>query len=206
MPTTYTISQAANLLRKSPTATRRFADAMAEVLPDYTPTTGKARKFTQDDLRTLLALSARLSANPALTQQGLLSELSAHPGAPLIIPDTLPTDSPTDSPGKPVPTIAIAEDLHPTHTALQQAQAAIAPLSERFAEMERKIDGLQSQLAPASPPDGAERMIAAVLISLGVIFATVIVAALVWPSAGLVGLVIVAAVLTWGIAPLRTRG
>ena len=84
-----------------------------------------------------------------------------------------------------------------------QSQTALQTIAADVARLHARIDAIPTQTAQ---PTGQERMIAAVLIALGVIFATVIVAALVWPSAGLIGLVIVAAVLVWGIAPLRTRG
>ena len=79
----------------------------------------------------------------------------------------------------------------------------VEPLSALPGAVERMADriaALESQPAPQPAQERPERMIAAVLISLGVIFATVLFAALVWPMAGLVGLVIVAAVLVWGLS------
>ena len=205
MPAQYTVSAAAALLSVSVSTIRRICADMADILPDYQPTPGEARRLSEADVRTISAILTRLQASPGLTRSALASELSAPGSPPLIIPETLPTrqaPSPPDSPRAPLDVQAISDSPTQFPAALQ----ALSTIAADVARLHARMDGLQSQPAPASPPDRPERVIAAALIALGVIFATVIVAALVWPSAGLVGLVIVAAVLTWGIAPLRTRG
>ena len=202
MPTLHTVTSAADLLSVSPSHLRRTADAMADILPDYQPLPGQARKFSDNDLRTLQALFTRLETTPGLTRAQLLTELTAPGSPPLIIPETLPTrqpPSPPDSPGKEISVSAIVDS--PT-----QFPAALQTIAADVARLHARLDAIPAQTGQPTAQERPEKMIAAVLISLGVIFATVLFAALVWPSAGLVGLVIVAAVLTWGIAPLRTRG
>ena len=215
MPTSHTVTSAADLLSVSPSHLRRTADAMADILPDYQPLPGQARRFSDNDLRTLQAIFTRLETTPGLTRAQLLSELSAPGSEPLVIPETLPTKAPStsqDSPGRAIPSQPIQTDVMTSQRALQTVsdiRRIVEPLSALPGAVERMADriaALESQPAQPTAQERPERMIAAVLISLGVIFATVLFAALVWPMAGLVGLVIVAAVLVWGIAPLRTRG
>ena len=148
MPTLYNVSQAAAVLKTSPTTTRRLADAMADILPDYSPSTGKARQFTDNDLRTLVALSSRLSATPGVSRAALLSELSAPGSEPLIIPDTLPAASPPDSP-----------DSQETGKAIQATSPlpdnALAPFLAAHNDTQHKIDTLSARiemLSAKGPP------------------------------------------------------
>jgi len=198
MQTLYTISQAAEILGKSPTATRRLADTMAEVLPDYIPITGKARQFTDNDIRTLLALSSRLSANPALTQSALIAELSESRSEPLIIPDALPSATPQEAQESPEPTTAIAENAIAPFLQTQEN------IERQMAELTTAIAEIQSQPAPAPPT--VTPLVMASLVSVGVIFVSIVASALIWPMAGLVGLAIVGAVLVIGlVAPSMRR-
>ena len=204
MQTLYTISQAAEILGKSPTATRRLADTMAEVLPDYIPITGKARQFTDNDIRTLLALSSRLSANPALTQSALIAELSESRSEPLIIPDALPSATPQEAQESPEPTTAIAEALHPAQNVIAPFLQTQENIERQMAELTTAIAEIQSQPAPAPPT--VTPLVMASLVSVGVIFVSIVASALIWPMAGLVGLAIVGAVLVIGlVAPSMRR-
>ncbi len=175
MPTSHTVTSAADLLSVSPSHLRRTADAMADILPDYQPLPGQARKFSDNDLRTLQALFTRLETTPGLTRAQLLTELTAPGSPPLIIPETLPTrqpPSPPDSPGRAIPAQPIQTDVIPSQTALQafadvrsDVRQMIAPLSTLHAtldSLQARIDALesrpQSQTAPASPPRAPERL------------------------------------------------
>jgi hypothetical protein len=179
---------------------------MAEVLPDYTPVTGKDRQFTDNDIRTLLALSSRLSANPALTQSALIAELSVADSEPLIIPDALPSAPPQEAPGNPKPTAAIAEALHPTQNALAPFLAAQSDTQRQIAELAATIAEIQSRPAPESPGVPATPLNMAALVAVGVVFVSIVAAALIWPMAGLVGLAIVGIVLVIGlVAPSMRR-
>ena len=202
MPAQYSVSAAADLLSVSVSTIRRICADMADILPDYQPAPGEVRRLSEADVRAISAILTRLQARPGLTRSALARELSAPGSEPLIIPDTLPTkapSSPPDSPGRALDVQAISDSPRASENALQ----ALSTIAADVARLHARIDGIQAQPAPASPPDRPERVIAAVLVALGVIFSTVLLSALVWPMAGLVGLVIVAAVLVWGIAPLR---
>ena len=199
MPAQYSVSAAADLLSVSVSTVRRIADEFTGYLPDYQPLPGEARRLSTADVLAISAILTRLQSRPGLTRSALLRELSAPGSEPLVIPAGLPVRQPQtaqESPGR-------AIDVHGTQDSPAQSQTALQTIAADVARLHARIDAIPTQTAQ---PTGQERMIAAVLIALGVIFATVIVAALVWPSAGLIGLVIVAAVLVWGIAPLRTRG
>ena len=219
MSTLHTVTSAAALLSVSPSHLRRTADDMAGILPDYQPLPGQARKFSDNDLRTLQALFTRLETTPGLTRAQLLRELSEKDSSPLIIPDTLPTkapSSPPDSPGRAIPAQAIQTDVIDSQTALQafadvrsDMRQIIAPLSTLPAtldSLQARIDALesrpQSQTAPARP-DSLSLLSAAVAV--GVLIGA-LVAAAVWDnSAAVVVCVAVAlvAVLVSIVAPLR---
>ena len=202
MNTVYSVSAAADVLSVSVSTIRRICADMADILPDYQPAPGQTRTLSDADVRTISAILTRLQARPGLTRSALLRELSTPGSEPLVIPDTLPTRQPQnapDSPRAPIAPPVVSDSPAQSHAALQ----ALSTIAADVARLHARIDGIQAQPAPASPPDRPERVIAAVLVALGVIFSTVLLSALVWPMAGLVGLVIVAAVLVWGIAPLR---
>ena len=148
MPTVYTVSQAAKLLGTSTATVRRMADDMAEILPDYQPIAGQARKLSTDDLKVLSALHTRLQASPGTTRSALLSELSRPDSEPLIIPDTLPAASPPDSP-----------DSQETGKAIQATSPlpdnALAPFLAAHNDTQHKIDTLSARiemLSAKGPP------------------------------------------------------
>ena len=144
MPTVYTVSQAAKLLGTSTATVRRMADDMAEILPDYQPIAGQARKLSTDDLKVLSALHTRLQASPGTTRSALLSELSRPDSEPLIIPDTLPAASPPDSP-----------DSQETGKAIQAPDNALAPFLAAHNDTQHKIDTLSARiemLSAKGPP------------------------------------------------------
>ena len=202
MPAQYSVSAAADLLSVSVSTVRRIADEFTGYLPDYQPLPGEARRLSTADVLAISAILTRLQSRPGLTRSALLRELSAPGSEPLVIPAGLPVRQPQtaqESPGR-------AIDVHGTQDSPAQSQTALQTIAADVARLHARIDAIPAQTGQPTAQERPERMIAAVLISLGVIFATVLFAALVWPSAGLVGLVIVAAVLVWGIAPLRTRG
>lgn len=185
MSTLHTVTSAAALLSVSPSHLRRTADEMAGILPDFKPLPGQARRFSDNDLRTLQALFTRLETTPGLTRAQLLSELSAPGSEPLIIPDTLPTKAPStsqDSPGRAIDAVAIPDSLTQSHAALQSLSTLADNMARLEARIEARIDGLQSQPVaerPVRAPDSLSLVAAAVAV--GILIAA-LVAAAVWPQ------------------------
>ena len=193
MPTSHTVTSAADLLSVSPSHLRRTADAMAGILPDYQPLPGQARKFSDNDLRTLQALFTRLETTPGLTRAQLLSELSAPGSEPLVIPETLPTKAPStspDSPGRAIPAQTIQTDVIDSQTALQafadvrsDVRQMIAPLSTLPAtldSLQARIDALESRPQSQTAPADSLSLVAAA-VAVGVLIGA-LVAAAVWPQ------------------------
>ena len=219
MPTTHTVTSAADLLSVSPSHLRRTADAMADILPDYQPLPGQARRFSDNDLRTLQALFTRLETTPGLTRAQLLSELSAPGSEPLIIPDTLPTKAPStsqDSPGRAIPAQPIQTDVIPSQTALQafadvrsDVRQMIAPLSTLPATLDRlqaRIDALESRPSPPDRPGTFPLVLSGIAAGV-LIFALVGVAIWQNTTAAVVCIAVaLIAILLSIVAPLRTRG
>ena len=207
MPTSHTVTSAADLLSVSPSHLRRTADAMADILPDYQPLPGQARKFSDNDLRTLQALFTRLETTPGLTRAQLLTELTAPGSPPLIIPETLPTrqpPSPPDSPRAPIAPPVVSDSPPQSHAALQ----ALSTIAADVARLHARLDGLQSQPAPASPPRAPERLPLVLSgVAAGVlIFALVGVAIWQNTAAAVVCIAVALIAILLSIVAPRTRG
>ena len=206
MATVYTVSEIARLLGVSVATVRRIADDMAEILPDYQPASGQARKLSQADVLTISALWARLQADTSLTRSTLLAELSAPGSEPLIIPDTLPTpetDTPQNARREPIADRAIQTDIESPQNALApflqahaDTQRQIANLSAQLAEIERR----DSQPAPASRQEW--RFAVATVATFGLLLAGVAVSVLLSSSqaaliTSVLSLLVIAAALVW---------
>jgi hypothetical protein len=195
MPTLYNVSQAAAVLKTSPTTTRRLADAMADILPDYSPSTGKARQFTDNDLRTLVALSSRLSATPGVSRAALLSELSAPGSEPLIISENLPTATPQATKNDK----AIVEALQPFQNAIEPFLAAqdvtqtqIEILSAQMSELAAKQD--QTPQPVFATTDRMATLAAVGVLTVGIIGASILQLPIIGlVSAGIALLILIAA-------------
>jgi len=195
MPTLYNVSQAAAVLKTSPTTTRRLADAMADILPDYSPSTGKARQFTDNDLRTLVALSSRLSATPGVSRAALLSELSAPGSEPLIISENLPTATPQATKNDK----AIVEALQPFQNAIEPFLAAqdvtqtqIEILSAQMSELAAKQD--QTPQPVFATTDRMATLAAVSVLTVGIIGASILQLPIIGlVSAGIALLILIAA-------------
>jgi len=142
MPTLYTVKQIATMLGISGATVRRMADDMADILPDYQPIAGQARKFTAADVQTLSALHTRLQASPPQTRSELLTELSRPDSEPLIIPDTLPTAKPQNAPGPPITSIAISEAIE-----------SISAQPNTHADTKRQLETLSARIETLSARD-----------------------------------------------------
>jgi hypothetical protein len=195
MPTLYNVSQAAAVLKTSPTTTRRLADAMADILPDYSPSTGKARQFTDNDLRTLVALSSRLSDTPGVSRAALLSELSAPGSEPLIISENLPTATPQATKNDK----AIVEALQPFQNAIEPFLAAqdvtqtqIEILSAQMSELAAKQD--QTPQPVFATTDRMATLAAVGVLTVGIIGASILQLPIIGlVSAGIALLILIAA-------------
>lgn len=206
METPYTVSEVARLLGVSVATVRRIADEMADILPDYQPSPGQARKLSQADVLTISALWTRLQADTALTRSALLEELSAPGSEPLIIPDTLPTlekDSPESAPDRPGAERAIS-------AAPDSPQAALAPFLQAQTNIERQIETLSAQIAeierresqPAPASRQEWRFAIAVSLSFGLLLAGITVSALIQSAqaaliASVLALLVLSVVLVW---------
>ena len=201
MATSYTASDTARLLGVSVATVRRIADEMAEILPDYQPIPGKARRLSRADVLTISALSTRLQADTTLTRSALLAELSAPGSEPLVIPETLPTPEP-DTPQK---AIESPETSQAIQTTSPLPQNALAPFLQAHADTQRQIEKLSAQLAEIRQERPQERQaerrqLWIVTLSIGLLLAGVTVSAILrdsqaalWTSA-LALLVLIAAV------------
>jgi hypothetical protein len=203
MATVYTVSEIARLLGVSVATVRRIADDMAEILPDYQPASGQARKLSQADVLTISALWARLQADTSLTRSTLLAELSAPGSEPLIIPDTLPTpetDTPQNARREPIADRAIQTDV-------ASPQNAIAPFLQAHADTQRQIEKLSAQLAEIRQERPQERqaerryptavIICFVLLLTGVTFSALLSDSRAALAMSFVALVVIAVTLIW---------
>jgi len=198
MPTHYTVSQTAKLLGTSTATVRRMADDMADILPDYLPLSGQARRFSDNDVKTLSALHTRLQADTTLTRSALLAELSRPDSEPLIVPDTLPAASPQDAPDSTLDRIAI-QTTSPLQPFLQAQNATQRQLVEISALIE-KLSGATRDFRPARPVD------IAALLSVGVLIVSLTVSALIqWPIAGVAGCAVALFILVWGLVSPSMR-
>ena len=139
MATIYTVSEVARLLGVSVATVRRIADDMHEILPDYQPYPGQARKLSQADVLTISALWTRLQADTSLTRSALLESLSAPGSEPLIIPDSLPAESPQNAPGRPETSQAI-------QTTSPLPENALAPFLQAQDDTRRQLEKLSAQI------------------------------------------------------------
>ena len=203
MPTHYTVSQTAKLLGTSTATVRRMADDMADILPDYLPLSGQARRFSDNDVKTLSALHTRLQADITLTRSALLAELSRPDSEPLIVPDTLPAASPQDAPDSTLDRIAIQTTSPLPDTALQpflQAQNATQRQLVEISALIEKLSGATRDFRPARPVD------IAALLSVGVLIVSLTVSALIqWPIAGVAGCAVALFILVWGLVSPSMR-
>jgi len=200
MATIYTVKQSADLLSVSTATVRRIADEFSEILPDYQPAQGKARKFTPADLRTISAIQSRLQASPGTTRAALLTELSSPGSEPLIIPDTLPAPAPQKAPESPKTDKAISE-------AIASTENAIAPLLQAQESTQRQIAELSARIAEIRQAEPmAERQQwrypIAIVICFGLLLAGVTVSAILGDSQAalimsFVALVVIAGTLVW---------
>lgn len=200
MATIHTVKQSADLLGTSTATVRRIADEFAEILPDYQPAQGKARKFTPADLRTISAIQSRLQASPGTTRAALLAELSAPGSEPLIIPDTLPTPTAQDAPESPKAGKAI-------QTTSPLPENALQPFLQTQTNIERQIENLSDQLAEierreSQPAQGERRYPAAVILCFVLLLTGVTFSAILGDSQAalimsFVALVVIAAALIW---------
>ena len=203
MATVYTVSEIARLLGVSVATVRRIADDMAEILPDYQPASGQARKLSQADVLTISALWARLQADTSLTRSTLLAELSAPGSEPLIIPDTLPTpetDTPQNARREPIADRAIQTDI-------ESPQNALAPFLQAHADTQRQIEKLSAQLAEIRQERPQERqaerryptavIICFVLLLTGVTFSALLSDSRAALAMSFVALVVIAVTLIW---------
>ena len=174
MATLYTVSQAARILDTSTATVRRIADEMADILPDYQPAPGQARKFTDNDLRTLSALHTRLQASPGTTRTELAEQLSRPDSEPLVIPDTIPAAKPA----KPQESPGTAKTPAPIQTTSPLPENALQPFLTARNETDRKIDALSArieQLSADRPATGqpsrpdSQRLAIAIALSFGLL-------------------------------------
>ena len=170
MTTIYTASQAARLLGVSVATVRRIADEMAEILPDYRPISGKARKLSEGDVKTISALWARLQADTTLTRSVLLAELSATGYEPLVIPDSLPTPEPDisqNAPERPKTNRAISDNLPLSETFLTPFLQAQDDTRRQLAELSARIAEI-SQERPAQGKEYKQLWTFAIAIALSI--------------------------------------
>ena len=208
MATSYTASDTARLLGVSVATVRRIADEMAEILPDYQPIPGKARRLSRADVLTISALSTRLQADTTLTRSALLAELSAPGSEPLVIPETLPTPEP-DTPQK---AIESPETSQAIQTTSPLPQNALAPFLQAHADTQRQIANLSAQLeriAQGRPPDSPGtasphewRFAVAITLSVGLLLAGVTVSAILRDSqaallTSVLALIVLIAAIVW---------
>ena len=206
MATSYTASDTARLLGVSVATVRRIADEMAEILPDYQPIPGKARRLSRADVLTISALSTRLQADTTLTRSALLAELSAPGSEPLVIPETLPTPEP-DTPQK---AIESPETSQAIQTTSPLPQNALAPFLQAHADTQRQIANLSAQLAeierrdsqPAPASRQEWRFAVATVATFGLLLAGVAVSVLLSSSqaaliTSVLSLLVIAAALVW---------
>lgn len=206
MATSYTASDTARLLGVSVATVRRIADEMAEILPDYQPIPGKARRLSRADVLTISALSTRLQADTTLTRSALLAELSAPGSEPLVIPETLPTPEP-DTPQK---AIESPETSQAIQTTSPLPQNALAPFLQAHADTQRQIEKLSAQLAeierrdsqPAPASRQEWRFAVATVATFGLLLAGVAVSVLLSSSqaaliTSVLSLLVIAAALVW---------
>jgi hypothetical protein len=203
MATSYTASDTARLLGVSVATVRRIADEMAEILPDYQPIPGKARRLSRADVLTISALSTRLQADTTLTRSALLAELSAPGSEPLVIPETLPTPEP-DTPQK---AIESPETSQAIQTTSPLPQNALAPFLQAHADTQRQIEKLSAQLAEIRQERPQERqaerryptavIICFVLLLTGVTFSALLSDSRAALAMSFVALVVIAVTLIW---------
>ena len=203
MPAQYTVSAAAALLSVSVSTIRRICADMADILPDYQPTPGEARRLSEADVRTISAILTRLQASPGLTRSALLRELSTGQGEPLIIPETLPTkapSSPPDSPGRTLDVQAIS--THPQQlTGPENTPHAVAVL----ATLTERIEKLESRPSPPDRPAQDSLSLLAAAVAVGVLIFALVGVAIWQNTAAAVACIAIAliAILLSIIAPLR---
>ncbi len=203
MSTTYTVSQAARILHTSAATVRRLADDMADILPDYQPIPGQARRLSAADVKTLSALHTRLQASPGQTRSALLAELSRPDSEPLIIPDTLPVARPQERPGSPKADRAIPEAIESPQAALAPFLAAHSDTQTQIAELARRVDTLSAD-RPATPP--ARSVDIAALLSVGVLVVGILTSAILqWQTAGLVAAGMALLILIAGLVAPNVR-
>jgi len=158
MASQHSIGATAKMIGTSTTTIRRLAADFSDYLPDYQHVAGKARKFSDDDVKTLHAILTRLKATPGTSRSDLLTELSALGSEPFIIPATLPIPIPDNlvdkSPDKPQQ--AIIRQAIQTGTDL--AQNAIQPFLEaqdmtrqQVADLSAQITDLSRQVSQKTP-------------------------------------------------------
>lgn len=176
MATSYTVSDTARLLGVSVATVRRIADEMAEILPDYQHIPGKARRLSEEDVKTISALWTRLQADTTLTRSALLAELSAPGSEPLIIPDSLPTpepDTPQNAPES-------QKDDRDISESLALSDNALATFLQAQSNTQRQIEKLSAQLSEIrqAEPQAERRYPVAVILSFAVLVVGVTTSAL----------------------------
>ena len=200
MATSYTVSDTARLLGVSVATVRRIADEMAEILPDYQHIPGKARRLSEEDVKTISALWTRLQADTTLTRSALLAELSAPGSEPLIIPDSLPTpepDTPQNAPES-------QKDDRDISESLALSDNALATFLQAQSNTQRQIEKLSAQLSEIrqAEPQAERRYPVAVitcfvLLLIGVTFSALLSDSRAALAMSFVALVVIAAALVW---------
>jgi len=199
MTAQYTVSQSAKRLGISVSNLKRTADDFHNVLPDYEPSKGKRRTFSEGDLLTISAVLTRLSERKNQTRADVIAELSETGSEPLIIPDNIPDRTTTERPERHEADLAIVEGIAPLESVLAPVLQAHADTQRQLAELSATI----SELKAERPRNAQERRYpVAVTLAFALLLGGAALAVLLQTSeamliAGILALCVLGGVLVW---------